>query len=96
MNRIKLNHPLTFGLWHEAKVMARSCSAQSAVIAHRLMVVDRIDSALVGKWVEDCETATALDFELECPASLFDQLDPMCRGDIARNFIGGIGSDEQT
>lgn len=96
MNRIKLNHPLAFGLWHEAKVMARSCSAQSAVIGHRLMVVDRVDSALVGKWVEFCETATALDFELDCPEALLDQLDPMMRGSFARKFVREIGSDEST
>ena len=87
MKRVKLNHPLELGLWHEAKVLARSCSAQSAVIGHRLLFVTAPDSALAGEWVEDCEVATGLDEELDFDESLGDQLDATVRGSFARKFV---------
>lgn len=86
--RIKLTQDLAPGIWHQVKVAQPTCSAQSALVVHRLLYVPVAQlhpgpHAFATTWVEDSEPLQLDELEVDCaPEDLVDELDCHKRGDL--------------
>lgn len=96
VKNVKLLQPLSPGYYHQVKLAAKGCSAQSAIIVHRLLHVPMHElgttfvtgTARATPWAEDCEPvvldAVQIDHADEDPTF---ELSSTVRGAIATRRV---------